>query len=184
MVDNRGMNGSPAWISAQVARATGRLEVVCRVARGENEAAVQAARERLAAYEARLRGGTDALPTAGLTLSGSETRILWTLVAAALDADARAFVRFFGQDDPDAYALSRLSETSAHVGLAELSPTAPLRRLWLIERSDGGGPDAHESRWTWAISRRVLAFLHGDLSIDPGVWITASQKLRLDLARR
>jgi AAA+ superfamily predicted ATPase len=41
--------------------------------------------------------------------------------------------------------------------------------LWLIERSDGGGPDAHESRWTWAISRRVLAFLHGDLSIDPAL---------------
>jgi broad-specificity NMP kinase len=50
-----------------------------------------------------------------------------------------------------------------------MNARSTLARLLLIERSDGGSPDVHESRWTWAISRRVLAFLHGDLSIDPAL---------------
>ncbi len=53
--------------------------------------------------------------------------------------------------------------------LLELCPEGTLRRLGIIERSDGGGPDVHESRQTWAISRRILAWLHGDMSVDPAL---------------
>ena len=54
-------------------------------------------------------------------------------------------------------------------GLKELDSKSALRRLGIIERSDGGGADVHESRWTWALSRRVLALLHGDESLDPAL---------------
>ncbi|MBV8762989.1 MAG: ATP-binding protein [Deltaproteobacteria bacterium] len=47
--------------------------------------------------------------------------------------------------------------------------TSSLRRLVMVERADGGGAELHESRWTWALSPRVLAFLHGDMSIDPAL---------------
>jgi ATP-dependent 26S proteasome regulatory subunit len=161
------MNDS--WLHAQVARATCRLEVECRIARGDADAAVQAARDRLAAAEARLRGGADALPSAGLELTRAETRILWTLVAIAIEPDARAFVRCFGSDDPTTAVLGHIAGVDAYTAFSALAATATLRRLALVERSDGGGPELHESRWTWAVARRVLAFLHGDMTIDPGL---------------
>jgi ATP-dependent 26S proteasome regulatory subunit len=80
-------------------------------------------------------------------------------------------VAVHGTAEPNAQAIAQtiFGARGTHESLRELSATADLRRLSVIERSDGGGPDVHESRWTWAISRRVLAFLHGDMSIDPAL---------------
>ncbi len=56
-----------------------------------------------------------------------------------------------------------------------MSTDRALRRFALIERSDGGGADIHESRWTWAIARRVLGALHGASQVAPDVLALAGR---------
>jgi broad-specificity NMP kinase len=163
------MSSYSSWVLSQAARATCRIEVQCLLARGAEAGAVDAARERLGAIEARLRNSADALPSSDLSLSKAELSVLWVLVAIALDPDARAMAKHFAAEDPTIAALGQLTSTDASTVFRFLSGSGALRRFLLIERSDGGGPDVHESRWTWAISRRVLAFLHGDMSIDPAL---------------
>ena len=96
----------------------------------------------------------------------------WTMAAIALHPDVRARVAGFAPErgaDPTLDTIRRIvyGDRPSREAMAELAPTGTLRRFALIERSDGGGPDVHESRQTWAISRRVLAFLHGDDRVDP-----------------
>jgi SpoVK/Ycf46/Vps4 family AAA+-type ATPase len=105
-------------------------------------------------------------------LSDIELLAIWTLTAAAVSEHVRQLAVALGADKSGGQTSLVLGTILGGAGVARystLSPMAVLRRLALIERSDGGGPDVHESRWTWAISRRVLAFLHGDLSIDPAL---------------
>ncbi len=105
-------------------------------------------------------------------LRATETALLWTLVAVACSEKAVRLATAFGADRGGAVTMSNLCALigqDAGDGWAALSVQAPLRRLLLVERSDGGSVDLHESRMTWTISRRVLAFLHGDNAIDPGL---------------
>lgn len=106
-----------------------------------------------------------------LTLTSTEVTTVWLLVAIALDHDARRFATAIASNqatDPTLDALCTIVYGAAPMcAFRELGPNGTLRRFHLIERSDGGGPEVHESRQTWAISRRILALLHGDTSIDP-----------------
>ncbi len=104
-----------------------------------------------------------------LSMTECERQILWAFVAAACDDESRAIIASLCGGDPTLDFMRRLvhGDELGLVGLREVSPTGTLRRLALIERSDGGGSDVHESRQTWAISRRVLAWLHGDVHVDP-----------------
>ena len=105
-----------------------------------------------------------------LGLSSFEYQILVLLAAVRIDAKARARAAVLS----DA-ATGELTEAAIHDILfadlgwgacaRELAESGSLRRLLFIERSDGRDANVHEDRWTCAISRRVLAFLHGDMSI-------------------
>ena len=99
-----------------------------------------------------------------LELSETEANVLWLLGAVevgvlTLDGDVSASL------------LRELAYggRSAKTGLRELGTQGVLRRLSLIERSDATGPTSHESRHTWALSHRILAWLSGDCSCDPGI---------------
>jgi AAA+ superfamily predicted ATPase len=103
-----------------------------------------------------------------LGLSESELQLVQLLAVVATMTDVKIAMDSVGVET----SLDNLRDLvhgrqPSRVALAELGPRGSLRRLGLIERSDGGGPEVHESRQTWAIARRVLAWLHGDDSIDP-----------------
>lgn len=104
-------------------------------------------------------------------LSSSESRVLWSLAALALSFRARAFLGGSSQsasasmDDLRAFVYGESPTLSA---LRELGEVGTLRRFGLIEIAEGSA-DVHESRQRWAISNRVLAYLHGDPSIDAGI---------------
>ncbi len=59
--------------------------------------------------------------------------------------------------------------------LRVLGESGALRRLGLIERSDGGGPELHERKQTWCLALRVLLWLEGDHTIDPTLKFAAFQ---------
>lgn len=133
--------------------------------------------EALVQRIADARGRIDARETeddwrSRLALSTAESHVVYLLAAVALEPNVRNLLRTveqFESWDPTLDALRRVvygARPSASA-LRDLAPDGPLRRLGLIERSDGGSSDMHESRWTWAISRRMLALLHGDVAIDP-----------------
>ncbi|MDB4954171.1 MAG: hypothetical protein JWO36_1740 [Myxococcales bacterium] len=117
------------------------------------------------------------LPSASLAerlrLSGSEEQVVALLAAIAIDSSVRQRTSLYSGSiiDPTLEGLRKIvfGATASIGALTELGPDGKLRRLGIIERSDGGGPDVHESRQTWAISRRILALLHGDTSIDPAL---------------
>lgn len=116
--------------------------------------------------------GRDALIVERFGLSAVETMALWTLIALRLSDKAIALAHSLGATKTGAVTEAVLSSLVALDPIATfnvLSSTAALRRCLLIEPCDNGGPDQHESRWTWVVSRRVLAFLCGDGSIDPDV---------------
>ena len=108
---------------------------------------------------------------ARLGLTDTEMQIVWILAAAALDDRVKqALIGTTGMEPAlSLESLRRIVYGSRPSGRAihELGSDGTLRRLRLIERSDAG--DAHESRWSWALSRRALAWLHGDGSIDPAI---------------
>jgi SpoVK/Ycf46/Vps4 family AAA+-type ATPase len=104
-------------------------------------------------------------------LSESEQRVVWLLVAIATDLVVRRIVVSQSCDlhseTTGDLIMQLVYANEAGKGIAELGSGGVLRRSCLIERSDGGGPEVHESRQTWAISRRILAWLHGDTALDP-----------------
>ena len=94
-----------------------------------------------------------------MQLGDAEMQVLWLL----------ATIELSGAEPPTRERLRTLvyGASPSRAALHELGPAGTLRRLGLIERSDGGGAEVHESRQTWAIARRALAWLHGDTSLDP-----------------
>jgi hypothetical protein len=84
------------------------------------------------------------------------------------DDARRLVVSVAAQLDPNLDLLRACiySPGSTQASWRELSSDGTLRRLHLVERSDGGSAEAHESRHTWAIARRVLAWLHGEAELD------------------
>jgi hypothetical protein len=130
-------------------------------------ARIQSARTRIDAHENLTPDRWDAR----LGLLTAEAHVVWLLAAIALSPQIRQAMRAAEQLDtwdPPLDAIRRViyGVAPSAQALRDLGPEGRLRKLGLIERSDGGGGDVHESRWTWAISRRVLALLHGDLALD------------------
>ncbi|HEY1550976.1 MAG TPA: ATP-binding protein [Kofleriaceae bacterium] len=151
------------------------LELRAREQRGDpQDAVLEAALASRKRNVAELAATIDTLPSKELQdrfgLTSHEMSTLWLLVAIASDGDARRFAAIVGEPnaDPTSYAVQHIvfGETTEH-GHAVLGPHGVLRRCALVERSDGGDDRVHESRRTWAIARRVLAWLHGDRRLDP-----------------
>ena len=116
-----------------------------------------------------------------LALSPTELHVLWLLAAIAMRGDMRIAVARCSSEtsvDPSLDAIRSIiyGDQPSRAALRELSSQGKLRALGLIERSDGGG-DVHESRQTWALSRRLLAALHGDDEPDPEVASLSGAKL-------
>lgn len=120
----------------------------------------------------------EALPitqiSARFHLTTTEECVMWTLIAYDLCPIARQFTRDISTEDtvdPSTDTIRRIvyaDRRDAEVW-RELDETGALRRFALIERTDGGHTDIPEHRQTWKISRRVLALVHGELSLDPDV---------------
>jgi AAA+ superfamily predicted ATPase len=126
-----------------------------------------------------------------LGLSETEQRIVFVLAAISLYPELRAALSL-GNGDPTLHVLRQLVYGAApsRTAFDELGPAGTLRRFSLIERSDGGGNEVHETRRTWVVSRRVLAWLHGDMSLAPELAAvarldartTSTDKLAVDAA--
>ena len=106
-----------------------------------------------------------------LGLGESEQHVVWLLCAIALEPAIRgrmAMIDGTPTGDPTIDGIRRLvyGATSSLQAITELSDRGRLRALRIMERSDGGPADLHETRQTWAISRRVLEMLHGGMEID------------------
>jgi hypothetical protein len=114
---------------------------------------------------------SDQLPSTLLrerfALSATEEQVLLLFVAIAMHPQVRAALAVGSQPDPTLDTIRQLvyGVEPSRQAFDELGPRGTLRRFALIERSDGGGPDVHETRQTWSISRRVLTWLHGDMSL-------------------
>jgi hypothetical protein len=152
------------------------LQLRTSAAREETEVAEISTRLLSARAELARREGTHTLAanllTTRLALSAMEAQVMWLLCALSVSPHARDHFEAAGFGDgatTDAIRAIVYGESINRKALFELGPEGKLRRLGIIERSDGGGPDVHESRQTWAISRRILALLHGDTSIDPAL---------------
>ncbi len=106
-----------------------------------------------------------------LALSAQELSVVWLLAAIALRPSVRrAALAFAGEGtyDPSTAAIGSLiyGRTPSAEAIMHLAATGTLRRLQIIERSDGGAPDVHDTRQTWCLSPRVLAWLHGDSRVQ------------------
>lgn len=106
-----------------------------------------------------------------LGLSETELQVVWLLAVASLDSHAIQNALARGGLTP-ALTLETLRRLiyGAHpsqLGQRELARDGKLRGLGLIERSDGNSRETPEARWTWALTPRLLAWLHGDDRIDP-----------------
>ncbi|HEY1557341.1 MAG TPA: ATP-binding protein [Kofleriaceae bacterium] len=104
----------------------------------------------------------------------SELAVVLLLGSISANADVRRLAAALGHQSPEDPTIDVIrtiifGTECGRDAFAALAPAGTLRRLGVIERSDGGGADVHESRQTWAIARRVLAWLHGDTSIDPAI---------------
>jgi len=106
-----------------------------------------------------------------LGLTETEERVVWVLIAHELCPDARRMIREHNTEtslDPSFDALRRIvygAEAKLQTW-RELGSEGKLRRLGLIERTDGNGEVA-EQRQTFKIARRVLALAHGETGLDP-----------------
>jgi hypothetical protein len=105
-----------------------------------------------------------------LGLSTTEQRVLFLLLAQELDPASRQLLRELNTEqvaDPTLDALRRAAYgTNARSrGGIELGVDSPLRRMQLIERTDGD-ERCPEHRQTFALSRRVLRLVHGDVGLD------------------
>lgn len=129
----------------------------------------------IAGYQARIeeRAGSSDLASARLVerleLSATEEQVVWLLAAIAMRRDVRALVaQCSGESTPDptldAIRSIVYGDEPSRDALDELGPKGTLRSMGVIERTDRDAE--HESRQTWALSRRVLGWLHGDCSIE------------------
>lgn len=112
--------------------------------------------------------GRDVL--ASLRLTASEREVAWLAAGFEIDRDVRRLVQQVAAGEGFGLTLEclqRLCYADPASSYRELGPGGRLRRLGILERGDGGGPDVHWSRQAFAISRRMLAWLHGDASLDP-----------------
>jgi hypothetical protein len=106
-----------------------------------------------------------------LGLSETEERVVWLLIAHELCPEARKLLRDMATEsslDPTFDVIRRVvyGSGASLKTWKELGPEGKLRKLGLIERTDGAGEVA-EQRQTFKIARRVLALAHGDTGIDP-----------------
>lgn len=105
-----------------------------------------------------------------LGLSATEQRVVFLLMAHELDPISRQLIRALNTEsvvDPTLDALRRAAygaRAQMRAGI-ELGADSPLRRLRLIERTDGNDR-CPEHRQTFALSQRVLSLAHGDTGID------------------
>ena len=107
-------------------------------------------------------------------LREAEYSVLLLLASVQLDIAAQADVTAFGAAHGTCVTETVIREVLFSMDeymacAAVMSASASLRRLQLIERGDANDAAAHESSWGWTLPRRVLAFLHGDNSIDPAL---------------
>jgi len=102
-----------------------------------------------------------------LGLTQIEGQLLWAFAVLASDEQA-ATIFGCGPGEVRAEAITSVVAGIDQPGmrLRCFGAAGALRRLCLIERSDGGGAEVHESRWTWSISDRALALVHGENSVD------------------
>lgn len=118
-------------------------------------------------------GSRHALLRERLGLSETELQIVWLLAVAALDSQAVQDALARGGLTPvltlDTVRRLVYGARPSQLAQRELARDGKLRGLGLIERSDGNSRDTPESRWTWALAPRVLAWLHGDDRIDPSL---------------
>jgi AAA+ superfamily predicted ATPase len=128
------------------------------------------------AFRARLcaTSGYASLPTTWLRhrlgLTETEERILWILIAHELAPEARQILRGLNTENGSDTSFDTLRRIVYGPGATprswrELGPDGRLRRLSLIERTDGTG-NAPEQRQTFKVTRRVLALVHGDAEVD------------------
>lgn len=108
-----------------------------------------------------------------LGLSETELQVIWLLAAFAIDS-ATQQVMLNQTTVPPALTLEVLrrivyGERPSRVALQELASDGRLRRLTLIDRNDGHPSESPETRWTWTIAPRLLAWLHGDERVDPAL---------------
>ncbi len=107
-----------------------------------------------------------------LSLSSGELGVVWLLAALATDPQIRAQALMMvgeAEHDPTLDGLQSLVYGSANRdAFNELGSQGTLRRLRLIERADIGA-ERPEARATWALSRRLMAWLRGDDAIDHGL---------------
>ncbi|HTR52824.1 MAG TPA: hypothetical protein VMJ10_19050, partial [Kofleriaceae bacterium] len=104
---------------------------------------------------------------ARFTLSESEIRVLWLLLAHELDPAARALLRERSTEQTSDVTFDVIRNVvygprARARTWRELGPEGKLRSLALIERTDGAG-EAPEQRQTFKLARRVLALAYGEL---------------------
>ncbi len=106
-----------------------------------------------------------------LGLSNSEMCVLTFLAAVAESHETAELAARFAPNGLTIEALRKLvfGDAGNVRAFRELSAAGKLRELGLITRNDGGSEELHESRQTWKIADRVLAWLYGDESIDPSL---------------
>jgi hypothetical protein len=113
-----------------------------------------------------------------LGLSASEQRVLFLLLAHELDPTSRQLIRQLNTEqvsDPTLDAIRRAAygmQSQVRAGV-ELGPDSALRRMQLIERTDGNDR-CPEHRQTFALSRRVLSLAQAESKIDSSLADIAS----------
>lgn len=141
----------------------------------EEQARVQELFARIALLQRRIEVRTRdvATPFARLAkclaLTDTEQQVVMLLVAMRSRSEVRSRIqRAAGMSELDLDAVRTLiyGTLPSHSAHEELSPSAPLRRLAVIERNDELGVNAHESKHTWTITPRVLSLLHGSNEPD------------------
>lgn len=164
-------------LSLHIERMTAAIELRAIVlAGGEPEVSLLSHSNELVARAAELERDPQALAICALTrrvgLSETEKQVLLLLAAVSLVQDARALLaKAVGETGPDpslqGIRAAIYGQMPSPMAQVELAPHGKLRRLGLIERSDNGSMDLHETRRTWALSSRVMDFFHGQDALDP-----------------
>jgi AAA+ superfamily predicted ATPase len=117
-----------------------------------------------------------------LGLSETELQVIWLLAALAIDARTKNAMLTQNVVGPavtiDTLRRIVYGERPSAVGFRELAPNGTLRHLAIIERNDGHPHDSAETRWTWTLAPRVLAWLHGDDRVDPALAAIAHRPSR------
>ncbi|MBA3391293.1 MAG: ATP-binding protein [Deltaproteobacteria bacterium] len=106
-----------------------------------------------------------------LGLTDCEALALILLAALEIDAQMPTTIRALSPAGMTIGAIRTLVYGDAKTSQAftELGASGALRRLRLIERSDGDDSGTHVMRQTWTVAPRVLGMLHENHSIDPEV---------------